>query len=384
MISGVPVIFAGNCGATRCCPFFAARSPCLVAVEAGPGTHYWRREIIRGRMASLPCCRRLCCSIGICTASKPQKNVHGIKPETPIVRRSNVPTSTVQAQFGGRGDGIAQQAPTKSRLVEIAGFGSNPGTLKAWLFLPSIMAPDARLWCAAWLHTDGRGLCNWIRLVSTRRATRICGALSRAAAIEQCQPCFNWFEPGDIRRDAGEALSIRQMIGHLRPVARHRSKRIFVTGLSAGGRNGERHAVDLSRHIAGGAIISGLPYGVAARSLRRSSECKANPPTVSRLQSVLKSASNHKGLCLDFDTGTEHDQTVRPGNATRSSSNGPAFTPRHGANSERVDTRAIPANFVDAKGSRFVEAYSVKGMAHGVPLAERAAMYRSGEPVPHA
>ena len=25
--------------------------------------------------------------------------------------------------------------------------------------------------------------------------------------------CFNWFVPGDIRRDEGEALSIRQMVG---------------------------------------------------------------------------------------------------------------------------------------------------------------------------
>jgi poly(hydroxyalkanoate) depolymerase family esterase len=47
--------------------------------------------------------------------------------------------------------------------------------------------------------------------------------------------CFNWFMPHDIRRDAGEALSIREMVEAL--VIRHRidRERIFVTGLSAGG-----------------------------------------------------------------------------------------------------------------------------------------------------
>ncbi|RYG28589.1 MAG: hypothetical protein EON93_18310, partial [Burkholderiales bacterium] len=27
--------------------------------------------------------------------------------------------------------------------------------------------------------------------------------------------CFNWFEPGDIRRDNGEAASVKQMIDHV-------------------------------------------------------------------------------------------------------------------------------------------------------------------------
>ena len=41
---------------------------------------------------------------------------------------------------------------------------------------------------------------------------RLRAALSRAAASNNPNLCFNWFQPNDIRRDAGEALSIRQMI----------------------------------------------------------------------------------------------------------------------------------------------------------------------------
>ena len=52
---------------------------------------------------------------------------------------------------------------------------------------------------------------------------------------EQCQGCFNWFNPEDIARDSGEACSIRQMIARM--VGDHGidPHRIFVTGLSAGG-----------------------------------------------------------------------------------------------------------------------------------------------------
>lgn len=47
--------------------------------------------------------------------------------------------------------------------------------------------------------------------------------------------CFNWFVPGDVRADQGEAFSIWQMIENV--VARyeiHRG-RIYITGLSASG-----------------------------------------------------------------------------------------------------------------------------------------------------
>ena len=47
--------------------------------------------------------------------------------------------------------------------------------------------------------------------------------------------CFSWFQPGDTSRDHGEAASIRQMIA--RAIADHDldPRRVFITGLSAGG-----------------------------------------------------------------------------------------------------------------------------------------------------
>ncbi|WP_409526893.1 PHB depolymerase family esterase [Rhizobium sp. G21] len=47
--------------------------------------------------------------------------------------------------------------------------------------------------------------------------------------------CFNWFEPGDIRRDVGEAASIKEMVDHVMQSHGLDSDRIYVTGLSAGG-----------------------------------------------------------------------------------------------------------------------------------------------------
>ena len=84
--------------------------------------------------------------------------------------------------------------------------------------------------------------------------------------------CFNWFNPGDIARGRGEAASIRQMIARM--VADHEidPRRIYITGLSAGGAMTSVMLAVYPEVFAGGAIIAGLPYGIASnvpRSTRR-------------------------------------------------------------------------------------------------------------------
>ena len=76
--------------------------------------------------------------------------------------------------------------------------------------------------------------------------------------------CFNWFVPEDIRRDSGEALSIRQMIEATVVAHGIDRRRIFVTGLSAGGAMASVMLATYPEIFAGGAIIAGLPYGSAA------------------------------------------------------------------------------------------------------------------------
>ena len=72
--------------------------------------------------------------------------------------------------------------------------------------------------------------------------------------------CFNWFNPGDVARGRGEAASIRQMVARM--VADHKidPRRIYVTGLSAGGAMTSVMLATYPEVFAGGAIIAGLPY----------------------------------------------------------------------------------------------------------------------------
>lgn len=134
--------------------------------------------------------------------------------------------------------------------------------------------------------------------------------------------------------------------------------------------------------VAGGAIISGLPYGVAGTVAEAFERMQGrNPPTVSRLQSVLKSASNDRGPwpSISIWHGT-HDQTVRARNANHQAMERRA-RPRYPANSERDDTRPFPESLARReRPARSSRPTSSKAWATAC-LWRRTAMSRSGEPV---
>src|SRR5689334_23050100 len=126
--------------------------------------------------------------------------------------------------------------------------------------------------------------------------------------------CFNWFEPGDTRRDQGEAASIRQMVAHM--VERHRldPQRVFVTGLSAGGAMASVMLATYPEVFAAGAILAGLPYG-AAHSMPEAFEAMTTgrPRPARDWAEAVRRASPHRGPWPRVSVWQgEADTTVRP------------------------------------------------------------------------
>ncbi len=121
-------------------------------------------------------------------------------------------------------------ADVPSRLTETAGFGSDPGNLRmADLCAGQRPSSPALVVVLHSMHATAAGYdhgSGWSAL-----ADRYGFVLLYAEQQEANNPkrCFNWFQPGDIERDHGEAHSIRQMVEHAVRWHGVDSSRIFVT-----------------------------------------------------------------------------------------------------------------------------------------------------------
>lgn len=268
--------------------------------------------------------------------------------------------------------GMGRPAMQSSRLRELTGFGSNPGALKAYHHLPDGLAPGAPLVvvlhgctqnAAEYDHGSG-----WSQLADRHGFALLYAEQQRA---NNPNLCFNWFAPGDIQRDRGEASSIAQMIAAMIETHGLDHRRVFVTGLSAGGAMAAVMLATYPELFAGGAIIAGLPYGCAATIPEALERMRGQGlPRDAALQNAVSNASGHAGPwpTLSVWHGTQ-DHTVAPANGEAILSQWRGVHGLAPAPSESIavsgHTRRI---WRDASGVARIEAFAITGMGHGTPL----------------
>lgn len=259
------------------------------------------------------------------------------------------------------------------RLGTLPEFGSNPGALLARTHLPPELPAGAPL--VVVLHgctqtASGYDLgSGWSTLADRDGFALLFPEQQRA---NNANLCFNWFEPGDTQRGRGEALSISQMIETM--ITRHGLDRgrVFITGLSAGGAMAGVMLATYPELFAGGAIIAGLPYGVAATIPEAFDRMRAHGlPGEKRLQDLVRSASRHEGPwpTISIWQGSA-DRTVAPANAAALGAQwrGVHDLPAEPSASESADGQRRRV-WRDADGRDLIEEYSIAGMGHGTPIA---------------
>ncbi|MBS7809702.1 extracellular catalytic domain type 1 short-chain-length polyhydroxyalkanoate depolymerase [Roseococcus pinisoli] len=257
-------------------------------------------------------------------------------------------------------------------LAEITEFGSNPGRLRAFFHVPAILPPRAPL--VVVLHgctqnAAGYDACSgWSRLAEAQGFAVLFPEQQRA---NNANLCFNWFQPADTRRDAGEALSIRQMVERM--VLDHGldRSRVFVTGLSAGGAMASVMLAAYPEVFAGGAIIAGLPYGVAESVPEAFDRMRGHGlPDAGRLEALVRGASDHAGPWPTVSVWQgSADKTVSPSNADAIVAQ---WLGLHGVGPRATRAGAeggIPhAVWCDRQGRAVIERHDIPGMGHGTPL----------------
>jgi len=197
--------------------------------------------------------------------------------------------------------------------------------------------------------------------------------------------CFNWFQPAHSQRGKGEPLSIRQMIE--KSVVDHGidQRRVFVTGLSAGGAMTSNMLACYPEVFAAGAIVAGLPYG-AATSVQQAFETMFQSPSrpAPEWGDLVRNASPHRGSWPRISVWHGNaDKTVIPPNAREILKQ---WTDLHGlpiSPSARTKVDGFPREvWLNERGDELIESYTITNMAHGTPLAVGEAEGACGAPGP--
>jgi poly(hydroxyalkanoate) depolymerase family esterase len=270
--------------------------------------------------------------------------------------------------LGVFGRGLTQASP----LLEVTGFGANPGELRMFSFVPDDLGPKPAL--VVVLHGCGQTAAGydlgagWSTLAEHYGFALL---MPEQQASNNAQGCFNWFNPEDTARDHGEACSIRQMIARM--IADHAidAGSIFVTGLSAGGAMTSVMLATYPEIFAGGAVIAGLPFGVATNVREAlNGMFQSSSRTAAELGDLVRNASPHKGPWpkLSVWHGSA-DRTVNPANADE--------IVKQWLDVHHLPTAPMSETIVDgyprqvwwnADGETTIESYTITDMAHGTPL----------------
>lgn len=276
--------------------------------------------------------------------------------------------AALQGRHMASSDGLG----VPDRLSALTGFGSNPGALKAKFYLPDGLPEGAPLVvvlhgctqsAAGYDHHSG-----WSQLADEAGFALLYPEQKRS---NNPNLCFNWFQSADVRRDAGEALSIRQMIEVMVMSHGLDRKRIFVTGLSAGGAMAAAMLASYPDVFAGGAIIAGLAYGSAATVPEAFDRMRGHGgPSDEDLRRMLRDASRHRGPWprISIWHGTS-DQTVAASNSHAIASQWRGVhriesAPTH----SRTDGRNARQVWCEASGKPVLEINMIAGMGHGTPI----------------
>ncbi|MET7701013.1 PHB depolymerase family esterase [Streptomyces sp. NPDC005485] len=258
-------------------------------------------------------------------------------------------------------------------VQEVTGFGSNPGALKMYRYVPDGL-PAGRPVVVA-LHgctqnAAGYGTgSGWTQLADRWGFSVV---LPQQTTSNNASSCFDWFQSGDIERGQGEAASTAQMVDRQLADVSGDASRVYVTGLSAGGGMAAVMMAAYPEKFAAGGVVAGLPYG-CAQAAGSPYVCMYVGATQTAKQWGDRVRAARPGYTGPWPTLTVFqgtaDYTVKPVNMTDLMKQ---WTDVHGTDrtADVSDTvGGYPHQvFRDGGGNAVVETYSITGMGHGQPV----------------
>lgn len=297
--------------------------------------------------------------------------------------------------------------PTPNELTPVTDFGSNPGNLDAYKYVPQVSSSSPRPLVVA-LHGCAQSASDYFDAPGWKKfADKFHFVLLLPQQKPENHPvrCFRWFDPNNNERDKGEALSIKQMIDKVKADSNIDPKRIYVTGLSGGGAMTVVMLATYPDVFAGGGIVAGIPYKCANSGANSETEAqhkcgvlndnKMAPEKKNMMPAqwgdLVRRASNATGsfpIPISIWQG-DADNTVDPQNETElmkqwTNVDGIDQTPEKAETLNERTTHSVTHKvFADNAGKPWIETFLVKGMDHGTAIDRGTADNQCGTAAPY-
>ncbi|WP_042368962.1 extracellular catalytic domain type 1 short-chain-length polyhydroxyalkanoate depolymerase [Streptacidiphilus neutrinimicus] len=259
-------------------------------------------------------------------------------------------------------------------LTQVGSFGSNPGNLAMYEYAPAGLASGAPLVVA--LHGCTQTATNyyddsgWAQLADTYGFAVV---FPQTNSTNNALSCFSWFDSTKDTRGNGEAASVKAMVDYALGQYHSDTKRVFVTGLSAGAGMTADLLADYPDVFAGGSVDSGLA-AQCATSQSAASGCQQNNQNLTPAQWGDKVRSSDPGWTGPWPRvaiwqGTA-DYTVYPVNSTelRDQWTNAWGIPQTASSTQSLTGGTTESVYDDANGNPAVELYSISGMGHGLAV----------------
>lgn len=272
-------------------------------------------------------------------------------------------------------------------ITQVTGFGTNPGNLNMFTYVPPGLSGTAPLVVAmhgctqsATIYAQQTG---WNKLADLHKFYVI---YPEQVSLNNGNKCFNWFDATDQSKNQGEALSIKQMVDYM--IANHSidPNAICVTGLSAGAGMSAVMLATYPEIFSKGAIMAGIPYKAATSSFNAFTAMNGGVVKTASQWGTLVRNENPAYFGAYPDVAIFHgtsDFTVNVGNATElikqwTDVNGADQTVDNTISSFDGNSIVEKTVYTDNASNPVVVYYKLTGMGHAISLDTGACPQQGG------
>lgn len=263
---------------------------------------------------------------------------------------------------------LAFLAGHANAITQVTNFGTNPGNLVMYKYVPANLPANAPLVMAAHGCTMSAGAYDVEPgIIKYADLWKFAVVWPEQKTPNQVSKCFNWWLTGDSTRGQGEALSAKQMIDKMKADHSIDPARVYITGLSAGAAFTTMMLATYPDVFAGGAPIAGV-------SSKCDLTCSQGMVVKTPQQwGDLARAAGPAGYSGPYPRVSiwhgSADATVNPGYVAEIMKQ---WTNVHGVDQTPDVTDTIAGQlhnvYKDANGVDKVETVMVTGMGHGTPI----------------